>query len=136
MKTYELTSLINPELTKEQINELFLKIDSILNENGGILVENKKQGIVDLEYKIKNKKKSFLSVIKFQMEPEKQKIFRQKLKEIPEILRSAVFSFQPAQLGKKAFKIEKRPTKPIKVLKQKKVELKDIEQKLDQLLGE
>lgn len=136
MKTYELTSLINPELAEEQTNKLLSQIESILQANGGILIENKKQGIVNLGYEIKNQKKSFLSVIKFQMEPEKQKIFQQKLKEIPEILRFAIFSFKPARLGKKAFKIEKRPAKPIKALKQKKVELKDIEQKLEQLLGE
>ena len=134
MKTYELTYLINPELTEEQINELFSNIESALQESKGILTGTRKHKIMDLGNEIKKHKKALLAVTKFQIAPENQKLLQEKMKQISEILRFSVLNFKPAHIGKAVPKLGKKPKQEIKTFKKKKVELEKIEEKLEELL--
>ena len=130
MKTYELTYLISPELKEEDIEKVLSKIESLLQKEGGILIENKKQKTVKLGYEIKNQKRAHLAVLKFQMSPKKQKSFQEKIKDIPEILRFLTLTLEPVEVKKEVPKVVK------KVPKEKKVELKEIEKKIEEILGE
>ena len=136
MKLYELTYLISPELKEEEIKKVFSKIESLLSETGGILIENKSQGTVKLGYEIKKQKEALSATAKFQMAPEKIKSFQEKIKEIPEILRFLVLAAKPEKIKKEVSKIIRKPVKPKKTVKEKKVELKEIEKKLEEILGE
>jgi len=136
MKLYELTYLISPELKEEEIKKVFSRIESLLSETGGILIENKSQGTVKLGYEIKKQKEALSATAKFQMAPEKIKSFQEKIKEIPEILRFLVLAAKPEKIKKEVSKIIRKPVKPKKTVKEKKVELKEIEKKLEEILGE
>ena len=136
MKLYELTYLISPELKEEEIKKVFARIESLLSETGGILIENKSQGTVKLGYEIKKQKEALSATAKFQMAPEKIKSFQEKIKEIPEILRFLVLAAKPEKIKKEVSKIIRKPVKPKKTVKEKKVELKEIEKKLEEILGE
>jgi len=136
MKLYELTYLISPELKEEEIKKVFSRIESLLSETGGILIENKSQGTVKLGYEIKKQKEALSATAKFQMAPEKIKSFQEKIKEIPEILRFLILAAKPEKIKKEVSKIIRKPVKPKKTVKEKKVELKEIEKKLEEILGE
>ena len=136
MKLYELTYLISPELKKEEVKKVFSRIESLLSETGGVLIENKSQGMVKLGCKIKKQKEALSATAKFQMAPEKIKSFQEKIKEIPEILRFLILAAKPEKIKKEVSKIIRKPVKPKKTVKEKKVELKEIEKKLEEILGE
>lgn len=130
MKSYELTYLISLELKQEEINNLLSKIESVLQEEGGTITENKKERIVQLGYKIKKQSKAFLAVLKFKMEPDKIKTFKEKIGEIPQVLKFLLLSEKPTKIKKEI------PRRIKKLPKEEKVELKGIEEKLEELLGE
>lgn len=129
MKTYELTYLISPELKGQEIESIFSEIRALAQEQDAIVVENSNQGIIKLDNEIKNRKTVLLAVLKFQMDPLKQKLFQEKIKKYPKILRYSILMLKPVREKTKIIKqIKETP-------KQKKVELKSIEEKLEELLG-
>ena len=150
MKTYEITYLISSELSQEEAENTMSQVESLLSEEGGILIENKKERTVNLGYKVKKQKGGFLAVLKFQIEPKKAKKFQKTVEKRPEILR-CLLSIPPKKIAKtekprkkglKKAKIETRPeskkekAKRKESPKEKKVELKEIEKKLEEILGE
>lgn len=149
MKTYELTYLVSPELSLEEAQGLISKIEPILQKEEGILIENKIQKIIRLGYEIKNKRQAHLAILVFQINPEKIKSFQKNLKEIPEILRFLISFVKPVKVKKEVPRkqipketpeepeetqetFRKKPT----LIKEKKVELTEIEKKLEEILGE
>jgi ribosomal protein S6 len=133
MKLYELTYLISPELKEEGVQKILSNIDSLVQEEGGVVVENKKEKAVSLGYKIKGCKNGILAILKFRLEPEKQNSLQEKIKEKPEILRFVMEKVKPIKPKKVTLKPIKRAPKE---KKEKKVELKGIEKKLEEILGE
>jgi len=136
MRTYELTYLISSKLKTEEVQNVVSKIKSLLQSKGGVLIENKIQKPVKLGYEIKKQKEALLAVLKLQMNPENIKPFRQAIKEVPEILRFLILTAKPGGVKKETPKAVKEPLKSAKVAEEKKVELKDIEEKLEEILGE
>jgi len=131
MKSYQLTYLLSPDLTQEQIQNLITRIQSLLQEQGGILIETQKNQTIDLGDEIKKKKKAFLNNIKFQLDSDKIQNFKKELKKLTEILRFMILVSLPSKQALSPIKKSIR-----KLSKEKKVELKDIEEKLSLLLGE
>jgi len=149
MKTYELTYLILPELSLEEAQGLISKIEPILRKEDGALIENKVQKTIRLGYQIKNKKQAHLAILVFQINPEKIRSFQKNLREIPEILRFLISIVKPVRARKEVPKkqIQKETSKETlkeapevtrkkPALKEKKVELTEIEKKLEEILGE
>jgi len=145
MKTYELTYLISPELSLEEAQGLISKIEPILQKEEGVLIENKVQKTIRLGYEIKNRRQAHLAVLVFQINPEKIRSLQKNLKEIPEILRFLISIVKPVKVKKEVPKkqIQKETSKETPevtrkrpALKEKKVELTEIEKKLEEILGE
>jgi len=131
MKTYELTCLISPGLSEEELKSLEEKIVSQIKEIGGIL--NEILGIIkkSLAYPIKKNTSAFLATLSFQLPPEKLDLLHKRLKAESNILRYLI-SGKPKI---RETKFIPRKIIPKKVL-EKKVELKEIEKKLEEILGE
>lgn len=132
-KTYELTYLISPELSEEELKELQAKFVSFIKEEEGILVEEKLPLNKKLAYSVKKQSHAFLAVLIFQLSPEKLANLEKKIKEENRILRYLI-------LVKRVTKEAKAPRifKKIKIEKpekEKKVELKEIGKKLEEILG-
>ncbi len=157
MKKYELTYLLLPETQEPQIQTFIQLISDFINQEGGksetsLFVEKKRLG-----YPIKKISEAFVGVLNFHLEAEKLTEHEKKLKTQKEIIRYAIFK----KGVPKAIKIRKRiPLKDgteigaEKVLapqttqelekkeelaresKTKKVGLKEIEKKLEEILGE
>lgn len=134
MKYYELTYLISPHLSTEEAKAFSEKINSLIEKEGGILSELKNPTQQKLAYPIKKEVRAYLSSLTFHLLPEKLENLKMKLKTLPEILRFLLFTKKVAKVEIPAKKIVPKIKMPLK--KEKKVELEEIEKKLEEILGE
>jgi small subunit ribosomal protein S6 len=155
MKTYELTYIISPEITSEEAEAKAKEIESIIQGKEGTILNKSNPTAKTLSYPIKKRASGFLGSLEFQLEPEKLLELEEIIAKDGNIARHMVIIKEPLMAKKErrtreasrtksvpAFEAEKKTeveqTKtetPVREAKEK-VELKDIEQKLDELLGE
>lgn len=135
MKLYELTYLISPELSLEELKSLQEKINSLIQKEAGVLNEIKLPIKKRLAYPIKKKKEAFLSDLSFYLDPEKFKNFEKELKAEKKILRYLILSKPPVR--KIAVRAKRVPKLLPKIpVEEKKAELKEIGKKLEEILRE
>jgi len=132
MKHYELTYLISPDLSEEEANSLSTEITSSVQKKQGILEKNLSLLKKQLSHAIKKKTAAYLASLDFQINPEGLEELKKQIKSDPRILRHLI-------LLKPIPKItEKKATKLSIISKKKaagkKVELKEIEKKLEEIL--
>lgn len=147
MKSYELTYLISPEIPQEEVRQFPEKITELLQKKGAVLIgtvatpvlkelgQPIKQRVGSQKQQKVKRNSCYLSTVNFQMESEKLNKLTEEICQIPKILRITLLHKREG----------KRPTKPGFALKgkriirrkpEKKVELKEIEKKLEEILGE
>lgn len=139
MKNYELTYLISPELSEEEGKQFQDKIYSFIQDEGGILGEGKLLLKRRLAYPVKKQIQAYLVSTTFQLNPEKLANLEKRLKSENQILRHIIIVKRKYKLSsprrKPIIPTEgKSPEKPRK--EEKKIELKEIEKKLDEILKE
>lgn len=138
MKTYKLTCLIAPD-KEEQAQELQNRVTSFIQEQGGILESSERPSKKALAYPIRKKNYTFLASSVFQLGPSKLADLEKKLKAETQIIRHLIL-VKPL--------VEERPVRRKKAPeivskksflcpeKKEKIELKEIEKKLEEILGE
>jgi small subunit ribosomal protein S6 len=147
MKFYELTYLISPELSEEELKSLREKISSLIQKEGGVLNEINFPNKKSLFFPIKKQKEAFFADLNFYLEAEKLGNLEKELKSEKKILRYLILTKKiPSAAQSRHFlrrggilagkKVSEVKTKPSKKLAEPKVELKDIEKKLEEILGE
>jgi len=150
VKYYELTYLTSPELSEEKLNSLRERVISYLQERKGILSEAGNSIKKILGYPIKKKKSplfthsAFLATLDFSAPPDLIDDLKKRLDGEPEILRYFIIGKKtPAKAAAppipEKFKRERAEIKKPTVRtqpKEPKVELEEIEKKLDEILGE
>lgn len=138
MKIYELNYLLPKTLKQSQRRETALKIESLIQDEGGILIQERKKEEIKLGQPIQEKEKALLFTSRFQVGAGGIKEIEKKLKADPGILRCMIEKTAPAR--RKVKKKRKRPSKKPRSSKNQKeeakVELEKIEQKLDEILNE
>ncbi len=132
MKSYELTYLISSDISEEEAKDLQTKITSLIQEQGGVLVQESPFLKKNLAYSVKEQSRAFLATLVFQALPDKLSALEKILKEESKILRYLVLTKLPPGRIKPS-RLLKKP-KPEAPKKEKKVELKEIEKKLDEIL--
>ena len=134
MKLYELTYLISPELSESELKSLNEKINSLIQKEKGVLNEAKMPMKKKLAYLIKKQREAFLTDLSFYLEPDKLGSLEKELKSEKKILRYLILARPKSKIAK----VRKRPAKVIPKIpaKEKKVELKEIEKKLEEILRE
>ena len=134
MKLYELTYLISPEFSEEELKSLNEKINSLIQKEKGVLNEAKMPMKKKLAYPIKKQREAFLINLSFYFQAEKLGSLEKELKSEKKILRYLILAKPKIKIAK----VRKRPTKVISKIpvKEKKVGLKEIEKKLEEILGE
>ena len=134
MHFYELAYLISPELPEEELKSLQEKINSLIQKGAGVLNEIKLPIKKKLAYPIKKQREAFLINFNFYLEPEKLGSLEKELKSEKKILRYLILARPKSKIAK----VRKRPAKVIPKIpaKEKKVELKEIEKKLEEILRE
>ena len=162
MKTYELTYIVSPEITSEEAEAKAKEIGSAIVSREGTILKQSNPIAKTLSYPIKKHASGFFGVLEFQLEPEKLPELKEIVEKDGKIVRNMITIKEPAMLRKErrtrgafqaklspeeypAFEtkqkeeiesIEKEKPVAAKEAGKEKVELKDIEQKLDELLGE
>lgn len=132
MKSYELTYLISPDLSEQEVNSLVTEINSFIKEKGGLLENNLSPLKKQLSYPIAKKTMAYLVSANFQLKPEELMEIKKQLRLKPEILRFLIVNI----LIKKT-KSRLRPASKISLKKEtpnKKVDFKEIEKKLEEIL--
>ncbi|OIO46059.1 MAG: 30S ribosomal protein S6 [Parcubacteria group bacterium CG1_02_39_15] len=133
MKSYELTCLISPDLSEEELKQLEEKVASFIREEEGILNGTSLVVRKALSYPVKKKHSAYLAMINFQLNPEKIENLEAKLKKENQVLRYLVTVKPPvkemAAITRRPATIKSAPKKTME-----KVELKEIEKKLEEIL--
>ena len=135
MKYYELSLISLPDFSEEELNQFKEKITSILQGKGGILNELKSPVKKILGYPIKKKKSGFLFVFNFSSSSEQLKIIEKELKTMKEILRYLVLVKTGPAIKEEPQRISPRIEKA-EPKKETKAGFKEIEKKLNEILGE
>ena len=149
MHNYELTCLISANLSESELKFSQEKIIALLQKEEGIFITRalargedersssptENQGKIfkkNLASPIKKQTQAYLIVFNFQLNPAALENFKKNLMKDENILRCTILAKKPVKLTK----IPERLIKTIKKTHQPKVELKEIEKKLEEILGE
>lgn len=144
MKTYELTYIISPEITSQEAEAKGKEIESAIQSREGTVLKQSNPTAKTLAFPIAGRASGFFGVLEFQLEPEKLLELKEMVSKDGKIIRHMVIIKEPVKIKKERRpRIEKTEPKieavektPEKAETKEKIELKDIEQKLDELLGE
>ena len=136
MKHYELTYLISSEISEEEIKSLPEKVLVLVQEADGI-IENRILPLKrKLAYPINKQEDAYLTTLTFQLNPEKLAGLEKKLKAEGQILRYLLLAKKPTKEVKRVIR-KVISEKPVSAQSQeKKVELKEIEKKLEEILAQ
>jgi len=140
MKLYELTYLISFDLPEQEVKSLQEKIHTYIVENQGTL--DKIEDIVKkrLGNPIKKQTAAYLANLIFYFNPEKIKDLEVKLKAEIQILHYIILTKELKKIAKVPRRMRPQITTSEEIIrtskKPKKVEIKEIEKKLEEILGE
>ena len=87
MRTYELLSIIKPNIDSEEYDKLVAKIEEAIVSLGGKVTATDKMGRKKLAYDIKDFRDGYFSVHNFEMEPGQVAKFNRQLRLNENILR-------------------------------------------------
>jgi ribosomal protein S6 len=140
MKYYELTYLASPELSEAEAKEIQQKINTSVQNRGGILDFSSEPARISLKYPIKKNSEAYLITLVFNLKQEDIQALEKEIKTEGKIIRFLLFSKIKAK--EPEIEIEELPKEESiaepdiikKTEKEKKVELKDIEKKLEEIL--
>ena len=132
MKNYELTYLISTDASGEELKNLPEKIKSFIQEEEGAIKKTTEPSKTKLGYPIKEKEQGFLTVLNFSLNPEKIANLEKKLKAESQILRYMILN---KDLPEKILR-PKRTRPELKTKESEKVELKEIDKKIEEILKE
>src|SRR3990172_7407061 len=132
MKNYDLTLILSPELLDEKANDLFQQFVSFVQEQGGILEDQRLLGKKPLLAPIRDSKEGYLATIAFSLNKENLPALDKKCRETQHILR-----FLVANQAKKPRKarialtptLAPPPAVELSQRKEEKVDLKNIDEK-------
>ncbi len=122
MRYYELTYLLAPNLSEEELTKITEKINSFISEQSGILGKPARPERKRLGYEINKNKEAFLASISFSLNPKNLKQLRKSLDAESGVIRYSLVQKETPE----------KKTKRMK--KTKKVDLKEIDKKIDQIL--
>jgi len=146
MRNYEINYLISSKLSEEEVKKISEKINSFIREEEGILDRESNPSKLRLGYPIKKERQVNLLVSDFSVEPEKLGNLEKKIKSEPMILRFLISTKKAVRVEFRRQKfapkiktfalssVREKITKPLS--EEEKVELEDIEKKLEEILGE
>lgn len=162
MKPYELTYIISSEMTSEEAETEAKNIELLIQNKEGVIIRSEKPTPKTLAYPIKRQGSGFFVILEFQLEPEHIGEFKEKLQKNSKIIRSMLIIKNPIKIQKERRTRRKPLVMPVtsgitgeengeekdlpavatpKALQaekkiSKKVELNEIEKKLDEILSE
>jgi len=135
MKYYELSYLIPANLPEEELKALKERIISSIQGQNGLLIEDNNFGKKRTAYMKGKEKPGLLFTLSFEINPEQLADFEKKLKLEKQILRYAISVKKQSQIFRERPIITIAPGSETERKVQPKVEMADIEKKLEEILG-
>jgi len=143
MRFYELTYLVTPDLSEEDLKTLSQGINDFIEQEKGVLGEKTGPIKQKLGCPIKKKAGAFLVILNFSLNPENLEKLEKKLKDENQILRYIILIKKPLEkipekvsVLKDSFKKEKISEEGKKPSEPKKIGLKEIDKKIEEILNE
>jgi len=156
MKTYELTYIVTPDITSEEAEAKGKEIEASILAKEGTVSKQSNPVAKTLAHLVGKRASGFLGTLEFYLEPEKLAEFKLSLAKDKTIVRHMLIIKRAAEFKKErrtrekasaVINIETEKKEEIKAeeikpasakasVGKEKVELKDIEQELDEILGE
>ena len=87
MRTYELLSVIKPNIDSEEYDKLVAKIEEFITSLNGKVLSTEKMGRKKLSYDIKEYRDGYFAVQTFELEPDQVEKVRRQLRLNENILR-------------------------------------------------
>lgn len=133
MTNYELTYLISPELSEEQMQTISQGVISYIEEQGGVLSGVQGKPLKKfLGHPIEDHTMAYVGTLKFSLPSEKTKSLEEKLKQEKQILR--IMLITKPEKEKLNFRKIRKKFVPSNVVKKQKIELKEIDKKIEEIL--
>ncbi len=139
MPLYEFTYLIPSNFSTEEVKTLRKKVELCIEEEGGAITKNNFPVKKELAYPIKKNNTAFLVNLIFDLSPDKLKNLEKKIKKEEQIIRFLLLkkeTIRKKRVRKRELKKIVPPVQPKVEPAEKKVGLKEIEQKLEEILNE
>lgn len=141
MRSYELTCLISPDLSPEELDSFQEKITSFIQEEEGNVAKINETVKKGLAYPIEKTNQAYLTTLSFNLNPENLENLEKKLKAVDQVFRYTIVTKKRPKITevfKKPSRITVKISRAAKKIKEErpKVELKEIEEKLEEILGE
>ena len=140
MNYYELTCLISPAVSEEDRQKISGKLKEFIQKESGDLEKIALSAKKSLVYFVKKQEEAHLIVLNFYLKAEKIEELLKKLKAENQIIRYMLLNKKPVREElKKESLFRKAPDKSgdvIRKAKKEKVELKEIDKKIEEILQE
>jgi ribosomal protein S6 len=133
---YELTFLINPNISKEELEDVFAQLkDRIIRSNGQITKDFSSQKIA-LAYPVKKLRQAYLVSLDFDVERDKIETIKAHLKDTRAVLRHLLITKHLVKIKPK--KIKPLKPRPLTIAPQPKtkVKIEELDKKLEEILEE
>ena len=130
-QNYELSYIISSQISEEASQEISRKINDFIQEKQGIVSESQLPKKIALGYPIRKEVFAWLQTTYFSFDSLNLSDLEKNLKEENNILRYLVLKTKPMTMRMRSVRA---PRKPLEKSKSQKVELGEIEKKLDEIL--
>ncbi len=134
---YQLAFLVSPNLNQSETEDFLKKIESLI-QKGGEISQKEELKKIRLAYPIQKEKEAFFGFFEFKTTAEEIEILKTELKKEKNLLRFLIIKREAKK--KEQIKRTKKPEIPLEPkeesdekLKEKKVELKNIEEKIEEI---
>ena len=134
MKNYELTYLIPLDLSEQEIEDLSDKVSGFVQQEEGKIEKLTKPSKRRLGYPIREKSEVFLISLDFSLAPERLITLEKNLKSENQILRYIITIKEKASETKERVARKAKPV--LRPGTGEKVELKEIDKKIEEILNE
>lgn len=133
MRNYDISLIFSAQLEENEANDLFQEFVSFVQDQGGILEDQRMLGKRPLLAPIQHAKEGYLATVAFSLNEENLGTLQKKCKETAEVLRFFIVK----QAKKQTKKVRPVLTPEIAPMasekKEEKIDIKDIDEKLEQI---
>lgn len=135
MRNYDLTLIFSPQLSDQEANDSFQQFVSFIQEQGGILENQRLLGKKPLLAPIQGSKEGYLATVTFSLNEENLPALEKKCKGTSQILRFLLARKEKQAKKAKIASVASIPeTIPAPTQKKDdKIDLKDIDEKLEEI---
>ena len=154
LQNYECAYIIHPSVEDTEINQVTSKLQDALQENGVTIINSSVSGRSRLAYSINGQRYGTYAVAEFRATPHTLSSLNHTLRLIPNVLRFLIVEKHPITAAEQERLLKakermasrqrdrdsgehasRRPSSRVSTTTKPKVELKDLDQKLDEILS-